>query len=411
MVRLRVRVALRVTLATVVSFAAGDAAAQTVPMSLAEVLTRARAESPTALVARARIEEARGRLVGARVRFQDNPYVDVTSGRRRTFDGRLTTDLEVGLLQTFETGGQRNARIGGAEAAIASEQASADDALRLALEAVATAYFQHRLNGERQVVLRQLQENTDEVLRIAQRRYDAGDIAALELNLAKSATVRARSSRMAADADALSSAGALSRLLGMQDVTIEPTDELARDQSADRATLLAATEVRPDLAALKASLAEAEADVRLGLANGRPKIGLGVRGKREGADHALVGVVAFTFPTFNAGQELIATGSARASRLRQQLESSRAIAISEVGNLHAEYQQRQAASQSLAEALPLVLENVQLSQRSYEEGELSLADLLVVRNDVLSTRLEYLDRLFDAARVAVARDAAAGVLK
>lgn len=411
MFRLRVCVALRASLAIVVCVIANDASAQAVRMSLADALTRAKAESPAVLVARARVEEARGRLVGARVRFQSNPYVDVTSGRRRTFDGRSTTDLEVGLLQTFETGGQRAARIAGAEAGIASELATADDAVRHGLEAVASAYLQHRLNVEREGVLRLFHENAVEVLRIAQRRYDLGDIAVLELNLAKSAMIRADTSRTAAAADVLSSNAALGRLLGLRNVVVEPTDDLARDWSADLASLLVAVDARPDLAALKASLAEAEADVRLGLADGRPDVAVGVRGKREGADLALVGVVTFTFPTFHKGQELIATGSARAARVRQELELSRTSTSSEVASLHTEYQQRRAAALAQAEALPLATENVQLSQRSYEEGELSLADLIVVRNDVLSTRLDYLDRLLDAAEVAVARDAAAGVLK
>ncbi len=186
----RIRVCALVWAVLIVAVA-GNARAQSVRLSLADVLARARSGSPAVLIARARVEEARGRLAGARVRFRDNPYMDVTSGRRRTFDGRSTTDLEIGLLQTFETGGQRAARIAGAEAEIASELATTDDAARRALAAVASAYLQHQLSVERRTLLAQIEDNAAEVLRIAQRRYDAGDIAVLDVNLAKATAVRA----------------------------------------------------------------------------------------------------------------------------------------------------------------------------------------------------------------------------
>ena len=63
------------------------------------------------------------------------------------------------------------------------------------------------------------------------------------------------------------------------------------------------------------------------------------------------------------------------------------------------------------EALPGAAENEQLSRRSFEEGQLSLADLLVVRRELVDTRLDYLERLRDAAETAMMRDAAAGVLQ
>lgn len=406
-----VRAARCAVLATLATLPATAALGQSVRLSLAEALARARAESPSVVIARARIEEVRGRLVGARVRAENNPYLDIAFGRRRTFDGRSTTDIEVGLLQTLETGGQRTARIAGAEAAIAGEVAASSETVRLALHSVATAYLRLQANVERRTLLAGLEQNATEVLSVAQRRYDAGDIAALELNLARSALVRAKASVAAADAEITASGGTLSRLLGLGAASIEPSDPLRRDWPGDLAALLAASDDRPDQASLRASIVEADADIKLGQASRRPNVGIGVRGKREGADHALVGVVAFAFPTFNGGQQLVATGSARAIRLRQELNSLRASAINEISTLHAEYQQRHGAAEALAEALPIATENVQLSQRSYEEGEISLADLLVVRADVLAVQLDYLNQLLAAAETAVARDSAAGVLQ
>ena len=125
-----------------------SAVTQSISLSLEEALARAREQAPAVLIARARIGEARGRLLGARVRFRDNPTIDVGTGPRNTEAGTLT-DLDVGFAQLFETGGQRAAQIAGAEAGIAREAASADDARRLALRAVALALFIDSHEGTR----------------------------------------------------------------------------------------------------------------------------------------------------------------------------------------------------------------------------------------------------------------------
>src|SRR6185503_1500864 len=109
-----------------------NAGAQAVMLTLEQALARAREQSPAALVARARIEEARGRLAGARVRFRENPTIDAAVGPRSTEVGTLT-DVEVGFTQVFETGGQRAARLAGAQAAVSRDVALADEAIRLAL--------------------------------------------------------------------------------------------------------------------------------------------------------------------------------------------------------------------------------------------------------------------------------------
>jgi outer membrane protein TolC len=73
---------------------------------------------------------------------------------------------------------------------------------------------------------------------------------------------------------------------------------------------------------------------------------------------------------------------------------------------------RRAAAEAFEQdALPNAIESEQLAQRSFEEGQISLTDLIVVRRELTDTRLEYLDRLLEAAQTAIDRDAAAGVLQ
>ena len=197
-----------------VCLAQAKTGAQAVSLSLEESLARARQEAPQVLVARARIEEARGRLAGARVRFRDNPTIDVGAGPRSTNIGTLT-DLDIGFVQSFETGGRREERIAGAEAGIARETAVADDAMRTALRTVALIHLRTLDAQDRIDLLRGVESVAAEVVTIADRRYQAGDIAVLDLNVAKIARARALAARLAAEGDRALLAGELQRLLGV----------------------------------------------------------------------------------------------------------------------------------------------------------------------------------------------------
>lgn len=391
---------------------AATVSAQSVQLSLSEALARARDQSPAVLIALARIEESRGRLIGARLRFRENPSLDVAGGPRRTDTG-TSADLEVGFSQLFEIGGQRAARIAGAEAAIEAAAADAENARREVLASAAALFFRVAHAQARVALLQSAEQAATEVSRIATRRYDAGDIAVLDVNLGRSALARARSARTAAEADRRVLSAELARLIGVPAGTdVTAADSLSRARPADLERLLASVETRPDLRSLTAALAEANADVRLGGARQRPDLSVGARVKKEGPDRAVIAGLTISIPAFDSGQELRAAGGARGARIRQELEATRAIAVSEIRALYEAYGIRRAAADALdQDALPDAAESEQLAQRSFEEGQRSLADLIVVRRELVDTRLEYLDRLLDAAETAIARDAAAGVLQ
>ena len=62
-------------------------------------------------------------------------------------------------------------------------------------------------------------------------------------------------------------------------------------------------------------------------------------------------------------------------------------------------------------ALPSLDENEALARRSYEEGEIGLAELLLIRRETLEIRLAYVDRLVDAAIAGVEVEFRSGVLR
>jgi cobalt-zinc-cadmium efflux system outer membrane protein len=393
----------------VVSCVTGNAAAQGRAMSLEEALARAREQAPAIVSARLAQEEARGRLAGASIRLTSNPQIEGAIGNRDG-QGVRFTDYEIGIGQSFEPGARRAARIDGANAAIARSAADADETTRLVLGDVALAYFRVAHADAHLRLLNDAQELATRVSSAAERRFQAGDIAILDVNLARASLARVRAEREGIEAMRALAAGELRQLLRLEgDVLVQP---LARPAPADLRVALQAAAGRPELRALEAGVQEAEAELRVGLSYSKPEYGFGVRYSREEGDNIVLGGMTVTLPIFSKGQEPRATGSARAARLRAELEAARARTQTEVRTMYEIYSRRLSAVALLeSDVLPGLDENEQLTTRSFEAGQIGLPDLLLIRREILESRIQHLDALLEAALARVAFDAAAGALR
>ena len=200
---------------------AGMADAQTRSLTLADVLARAREQAPQIVSARLALEEARGRLLGASLRFQRNPELDAALGNRNGPDTRFT-DFEVGLGQSFEPGARRSARIAGGNAAIAQSSANIDEVTRTVLRLAASAYYRAVHANERIKLLNATHELAASVYATADRRFKAGDIAVLDVNIARTSLARVRAEREGAEASKALALGELRQLLRLEnDVGVE----------------------------------------------------------------------------------------------------------------------------------------------------------------------------------------------
>lgn len=389
---------------------AAPARAQTRALTLAEVLARAREQAPRIVSARLALEEARGRLAGASVRLQANPEVDAAVGTRRGDEARFT-DFELGVGQSFEPGSRRSARVAGANAAIAQASAHVDDVARLVMREAAAAFHRAVYAGDR---IRLLDAALDVAIGIhaaADRRFQAGDVAVLDVNLARATLTRLRAEREGVEASRALALGELRALLRL-DGDLDVAGSLAPPGGVDLAGALSAADARPEIRALEAGVQEAEAESRLGDALAKPQYGVGLRYAREEGDQILLGALTVTLPIFSKGQESRAIGAARAARLRAELDAARARVTVEVRAAFEAFTRRLAAARLLeAEALPALDENERLSARSFEVGQIGLPDLLVIRREILETRLQYLDALLEAALARTELDASAGIMR
>jgi cobalt-zinc-cadmium efflux system outer membrane protein len=404
----------RLVVACVLVLTAGlssRAQAQTT-LTLQQVLTMARERAPRVAVARARIDEARGRLAGAQVRFRDNPVFDAASGPR-WLETQTVTDYELGLSQVFELGGQRAARIDAAQAGIARETAVADASIRQILRDVAVAFVRALAARTRAETLRSAHGLATEALTVAERRYRAGDIAILDVNVARVAVARALAQGRTAEADLTVAIGELKALLGWAEAgEPEVVGDLLQTIRDGLSILPVPAAEHPEARVLAAEIVEGEATLRLGRALKTPDLGVGFTFKREEAHQAASAGASVVLPLFSKGQEQRVTGAAQSRRA--ELERAAVIADLDIRARAAQaaFRLRIAATEPIErDVLPGLEENERLARRSFEVGELSLPDLLIIRREFIETRLQYLETLSDAAAASIEWQVAAGVLR
>lgn len=380
-------------------------------LTIDEALALARERAADVALARGRVEEARARQTQAGRRFQENPELEVNGGYRSADDDYF--DFDAALSQSLYAGRRRAARLAGAQAALDRAEAELAEVRRLLLRDVWTAFVRVLVAGDRVALVSRSREAADALLTATERRYEAGEATALELNRARVAAAGARAGQGAAEAEGSAALGELKALLGLPPgESVEVRGSLTPRPAVEVETLLEGLDQRPDLRALAAELREAEAEVLLGQALARP--GLGVRGgvaREEGADIVTAGVVV-SLPVHNRGQETIAVGRARADALRQALAAARGAADAEVRGRYSALTRQIAAVRELEQtALPALEDNESLALKSFEAGEIDLGELLLIRRESLETRLAYLERLLDASLTRFELETAAGALR
>lgn len=380
-------------------------------MTIDEALALARERAASSVLAQGRIEEARARQAQAGRRFQENPTAEINGGYRRAEEDFL--DFEAAVTQDLDAGRKRAARLAAAQAGLDRAEADRAEALRVLLRDVWTTFGRALAAGERASFLTRSRQAADELLATTERQFEAGEATALELNRSRVAAASARAEQGAAEAEGHAALAELKALLGLRPgETVEIRGSLAPRPPLELEPLLAGLDRRPDLRALAAELREAEAEILLGQALARPEVG--VRGgvaREEGAEIVTGGIV-LTLPIHNRGREAVAVGQARASALRQALEAARGAADAEVRGRSAALSRQLAAVRELeATALPALDDNESLALKSFEAGEIDLGELLLIRREILETRLTYLDRLLDAALTRFELEAAAGALQ
>ena len=286
-----------------------------------------------------------------------------------------------------------------------------EEITRTVLRESALLFYQALYATERVLLLTTSVDLASSIHDVADRRFRAGDLAVLDVNLARAALARARAQRDAGEAERIAALGSLRALLRLEE-PIAVAGRLSLPPAPDGAVLARSVGERPELRALDAAIREAEAEVDVARTFRKPNYGVGLRYPREEGDHMVFGGLTLTLPVFSKGQEQSTAGTARAARLRAELEGARSRVRIELQAALAANERRADAARVLeTQALPGLDDTDALTTRSFDVGQIGLPDVLVIRRELLETRFQYLSALLEAALARVDVDAAAGVLR
>lgn len=376
--------------------AAGIALQQ--PLTFDAALEHARQSAPAVVAARMRIDEARGRIT-----LPPNPNIDIDAGTRSG-----AAEYGVAIEQPIDSRSRRRARIDATNAFVTQEEQRAREVERDVLREVAIAFLRAVEAREREEAATSGKHLAEEAHRIAERRYAAGDVAQLDVNLARTAVARADAESRIAAATLTGQVTQLQVLLGITEpLTIAGSLRDAPTLATN--DLLARASDRPDIRVLDAEIAEAEAEGRVARTLRWPEWGLRASYSHEEGNNVFLGGVGFSLPIFNRGQEATAITNARLARLRVEREALTRTIEAQISGAAASYDAlRNAASEYQRAVLPLIEENERLALESYEVGQIGLGDLLLVRREALDARRAFIDQLIETRLAEVELRANAG---
>ncbi|MCA1572219.1 MAG: TolC family protein [Chloroflexi bacterium] len=389
-------------------------APDTLRLSLVDARALALRGHPDLTAARLETLAARGALSQART-YPFNPQVEVEGGTEERLGERR--DYLVAIEQEIEWAGQRGLRIDAAESGLRAAEFTVADAERLTLTTVSIEYLT-ALVAERQLLLaRQVLGLNQQLFDAARSRFDAGDISGLELNLARIEVGRARTRLITAERDAAVALLTLRRGLGLPAKTpIVLVDEgiaAPRPRSLDGDSLLAlALTRRPDLAALEREAGRLAAEARLARRAAVPNpILRAVREAEDGQPPSLdIGLV-LPFPLFNRNRGAAAQLDALAEQVRLRRVALESRVRVEIGQALTSYA---AAAEATAvferDVLAQARENQALLEEGFEAGKFGLAEVLLIRNQLIESELEYWASWLARGAALVELEAATGTL-
>lgn len=326
-------------------------------------------------------------------------------------DGNFMTDKRVdksiGLDWTWERGNKRELRTLTAERAAAAAQSDLDDIRTQQLLAVQAGFYDLLAAQERLAQVALIERSAAQLATTAQKRVQAGDLAAQDAARTEIEAQRARSDVQLAELDRRRAALTLWQSTGLP----TPPDQLqARTDwpalSGDMAvahSLDALVDARPDVRAAQARLQAAQAALDSSTAQRRSDITWGASYDHyPGTSTALIELrMQMPLQWGYSYQGEIARASAQLAQAQDVLEKIRRQARAELQRLQQEaLNTAQRALTYEADILPRARRVAQGAELAYSKGAMSLTDLLDARRTLRATLLDALAARTDYAKAA-----------
>ncbi len=376
-------------------------------MTLPEVLQAAMAANPDLGATRAALDAARGERTIART-YPFNPVIEWSRSTDKFGINEGERSLSIGISEEWEIGGQWAFRAVKGNREYRARVLDFQDGLREFKAEVQSAFYRLLRLEEEEQLDQDLVENAEALLAATRDRVKAGDVPALDLDVAMLEAVKSRNALALTRASTATARLALNRLIGRSPDT--PLDiagtfeesfsisDLARAQALAR-------EYRPDAQAQKSRRDAAHTDLLLARADSLPNLttSLTYASDRSVLDlpndisvtnrDRLIGLrLSLPIPIFNwkIGERAKAAAQEREAEFR--LTAKELQVREEVAAAWTSFQtQGEVYHGMAAEALPLQAELLERTREGYTLGEFDLTSVLLQQDRAVAIRRQYLD--------------------
>ena len=377
-------------------------------------LELAQKNNPDWRAAEQELEIARGKLTTARLISPFNPVIEGQAGPRRVPGEQTGTDYGVGVSMELEVAGQRGLRVTESERNLQRVEAGFQDFTRMFRGKLARAFYQAVAARERLALQRRIEELNRNLLDVTKVKFDAGDVSALEVNVAVVRYGQTRKETFDAEENVTQALLELRRLIGIQESLVpEGRLESPVPLPAAAAVLERALASRPDLLARRYELQRAEAELALVRRQNFPNPTVGLSFYREASgDKTVLGGISIPFPIFNRRQGEIASLDARRLQIRSELAALEKEIRKEVDQAVSRWQTAQRNIELYQrDILEQTEENFRLLEAAYRERAIDLPRILIMGTDLVTARRSYLDALLSLREATISLEEISGEVR
>lgn len=369
------------------------------PMTVEEAVQRALGYQPDLQALRLEESAASGRLEKARLPLVNNPTVEgyVSKKDRPEEDGGgAYTNYGFKISQEVEIAGQRSSRISAAENDLAAIKAGIADKERTLTAHVKDAFARALALKKKHTLAGEVAKLKEEFLGYTKIKFQAGDISALDLNLAEVEVSKAKRERLLVQREYRESLLTLQSFVGAPpDLFLSLQGELPLIAPAvpDRKTVMnAAMSRRPDAQAAASEIEKTKALVALTKKEAFPNLTLSGFYDRDELRNVMGVGLSIPFPLFDRKQAekkeaLARSESARikSDGLKQAIEREVEQAVNDLA----------AAGEELTifnrEIIAKSAENLNLLNLAFKEGKVSFFEVRLAQKETIDVQFAYIE--------------------
>ena len=394
-------------------------ATELVPLTLLEALARASLANPALRAKQAQLAAAEGLNTDANALLFNNPQLSMDKTRRLVPQAgtgpERRNEWNSGLSQAFETGGQGGFRRETAATALEALRYEISDVQRQVRSDVSSRFYRVLALQQRVDLETQALKLFNDAAAAVQKRRSAGEDTKLDANVALVEAERARNQSAQAQEQLTEERAELASRLQLvgSALPLAQGDLMPRGIGFALNDLLNSLDAQPRLLALAAREKSANARYRLESASRSPDVTVGLNVGREGS----LGVrerltslsVSVPLPLFKRNAAGIGQASSEATQAQITRESAQRDVRAHVVSLWSRLtSQEQRVSRLQTVVLPALTENLSLSVKSRQAGQIGLLELIVVNRQALDARRDLIEALSEYHSTRAALELEAG---